>query len=154
MAQVKAVPDGYYTVTPFLNIDGAADAIEFYKKAFGAEERSGPDGQPMRALMPDGKIMHSELKIGNSAVMISDAMMSPATKSSLHLYVPDADALWARAIAAGAQIVMPIGDMFWGDRYGTLSDKWGNRWSIATHKEDVPQDEMAKRMADAAKSRP
>jgi len=154
MAQVKAVPDGYTTVTPFLNIDGAAEAIDFYKKAFGAEERSTPDGKPMRALMPDGKIMHSELKIGNAAVMISDTMMNPPTSSSLHLYVPDADAVWARATAAGAKVLMPIGDMFWGDRYGVVGDKWGNRWSIATHKEDVPESEMPKRMADAMKNRP
>jgi PhnB protein len=153
MAQVKAVPDGYSTVTPFLNIDGAADAIEFYKKALGAEERSSPDGKPMRALTPDGKVMHAELRIGDSALMLSDAMMSPPTKSTMHLYVPDADALWARATAAGAEVLMPIGDMFWGDRYGVLGDKWGNRWAIATHKEDVPPSEMPKRMADAMKNR-
>jgi PhnB protein len=144
MAQVKAVPDGYGTVTPFLNINGAAEAIEFYKKAFGAEERARMPG-------PNNTIMHGEIKIGTSIVMISDAMMNPPTQASLHLYVDDADAWWKRATAAGAQVVMPIGDMFWGDRYGVLSDKWGNRWAIGQHKEDVPREEMRKRAAEAMK---
>ena len=147
MAEVKAIPDGYRTVTPFLNVDGADEFIGFLKKAFGAEEK-------FRAPMPDGKIMHAEIKVGDSMVMVSDAMMNPATKSAVHLYVQDADAAWARATAAGAQVVMPIGDMFWGDRYGVLSDKWGNRWAIATHKEDVPPEEMGQRAAEAMKNMP
>jgi uncharacterized glyoxalase superfamily protein PhnB len=144
MAQVKAVPDGYHTVTAFLNVDGARDAIAFYKQAFGAEER---------AMMPtpDGKVMHSEIKIGDSIVMISDAMMMPATRSALHLYVQDADAVWVKAVAAGCQVIIPLDDQFWGDRYGVLSDKWGNRWSIASHKEDVSVDEMGRRAVDAMK---
>jgi uncharacterized glyoxalase superfamily protein PhnB len=85
-------------------------------------------------------------------LMVSDAMRNPATASSLHLYVPDADAAWNRAVTAGAKIEMPIADMFWGDRYGVLSDKWGNRWAIAQHKEDVPPQEMGKRAAEAMKN--
>src|SRR5882724_1767859 len=147
MAKVKAVPEGYHTVTPFLSVEGAAEALEFYKKAFGAEERGRmPD--------PQGKIMHSEIKIGDSIVMVSDPMMNQPTKSSLNLYVPDADAAWARATAAGCQVVMPIANQFWGDRYGILSDKWGNRWSIAQHIEDVPPEEMGKRAAEAMKQMP
>jgi PhnB protein len=144
MANVKAVPDGYATITPFLNVKGAADAIEFYKKAFGAEERARMPG-------PNNTLMHAEIKIGNSVIMLSDAMMSPATQSNLHLYIDDVDAAWKRALAAGCEVVMPIGDMFWGDRYGVLSDKWGNRWSLASHKEDVAPADMQKRMAEAMK---
>jgi PhnB protein len=142
MAQVKAVPDGYGTVTPFLNIEGASEAIDFYKKAFGAEERN-------RAPGPNNTIMHAEIKIGNTIVMLSDAMMVPATRSGLHLYVEDVDTWWRRATAAGAEVVIPLQDQFWGDRYGVVSDKWGNRWSLASHKEDVPPAEMQKRAAEA-----
>ena len=147
MAQVKPVPEGYHTVTPFLNVDGASDALAFYKKAFGAEERFRMPG-------PDGKIMHSEIKIGDSLVMVSDAMMNAPTQSSIHLYVPDADAIWTRAVAAGAKVEQPIADQFWGDRWGVLSDKWGNRWGIATHKEDVSPEEMQKRGEEAMKNMP
>jgi uncharacterized glyoxalase superfamily protein PhnB len=147
MAEVKAIPEGYHTVTPFLSVNGASDAIDFYKKAFGAEERNRMPG-------PDGKVMHAEFKVGDSIVMIADAMMGPPLTSGIHLYVADADALWARATAAGAQVVMPIADMFWGDRYGVLTDKWGNKWSIATHKEDFTPEEMGKRAAEAMKNMP
>jgi PhnB protein len=147
MAEVKAIPEGYRTVTPFLNVEGASDAIAFYKKAFAAEEK-------VRMPTPDGKIMHAELDLGDSKLMVSDAMMNAPTKSSIHLYVKDADAAWARATAAGAKVEMPIADMFWGDRYGVLSDKWGNRWAIAQHKEDVPPAEMGKRAAEAMKNMP
>jgi len=145
MSQVKAVPDGYHTLTPFLNVRGAAEAIDFYKKAFGAEELR-------RAPGPNGSIMHAEIKIGDSIVMVSDALTNPPTESSIHVYVTDADALWARATAAGATVATPIADMFWGDRYGVVVDKWKNRWAIAEHKEDVPPDEMRKRAADAMKN--
>jgi PhnB protein len=144
MGQVEAVPEGYHTITPFLNVEGARDAIAFYKKAFGAEERAIMPG-------PDGKIMHSEIKIGDSIVMLSDAMMQPATQAALHLYVQDADALWARATAAGCKVILPIADQFWGDRYGVLGDKWGNRWSIAQHKEDFSPEEMRRRAEEAMK---
>ena len=148
MSEVKPIPDGYHSVTPSLTIKGAAEAIDFYKAAFGAEEKGG------RAPGPNGTIMHAEIKIGDSMVMVSDAMMNPATNSSIHLFVQDADAAWARATAAGAKVVMPIADMFWGDRYGVLSDKWGNRWAIATHKEDVLPEEMGVRAAEAMKNLP
>ncbi len=145
MSNAKAVPDGYTTVTPFLTIKGAAEAIDFYKKAFGAEERG-------RAPGPNNTIMHAEVKIGNSIVMLCDPMGgTPPTQSSLHLYVEDADAAWNRAVQAGAQVVMPLEDQFWGDRWGVVSDKWGNRWGIATHKEDVSPAEMERRMAEALK---
>ena len=131
----------YRTVTPFLSISGANRAIEFYKNAFGASER-------VRMEAPDGSIMHAELEIGDSVVMVSEAMAQPATRSNIHLYVPDCDASYARAVAAGASPKMPLADMFWGDRYGTVNDPFGNQWSIATHKEDVSPDEMKRRMAE------
>ncbi len=144
MSNVRAVPEGYHTATPFLNVKGAAEAIEFYKKAFGAKER-------LRMPTPSGLIMHAEIQIGDSVVMISDATERPPTQSSIHLYVDDVDALWKQATDAGCQVVMPLQDMFWGDRYGLVSDKFGNRWAMATHKEDVPPAEMEKRTADAMK---
>lgn len=142
MAKVNAVPQGFSTVTPFLNVKGAAQAIELYKKAFGAEELRRTAG-------PNNSVMHAEIKIGNSIVMISDAMQMPATQSSLHIYVDDCDAMWKRAVDAGCKVEMPIGDMFWGDRYGIVSDGWGNRWAIASHKEDVPEAEMRQRVEKA-----
>ncbi|MGE5181348.1 MAG: VOC family protein [Acidobacteriota bacterium] len=142
MAKVNPVPTGYGTVTPFLNIKGASEAIELYKKAFGAEELN-------RAPGPNNTLMHAAIRIGNSIVMIADAMMGPPTQASLHLYVEDCDALWKRATAAGCKVEMPIADQFWGDRYGVVSDRFGNRWAIASHKEDVPADEMRRRMDKA-----
>ena len=138
MTTVKAVPAGYGTVTPFLNIKGAAEAIEHFKKAFGAEELH-------RTAAPGGAIMHAVIKIGTSMVMISDAMMNPPTQASLHLYVEDCDAAWARATAAGCKVELAISDQPWGDRYGVVSDRWGNRWAIASHREDVSEAEMRKR---------
>jgi uncharacterized glyoxalase superfamily protein PhnB len=144
MSNVKPVPDGYATVTPFLSVKGAAEAIDFYKKAFGAEERA-------RAPGPNNTIMHAEIKIGNSVVMIADALMGPPLQGGCHLYVDDVDAVFKRAVQAGAQVVMPLENQFWGDRYGVVSDKWGNRWSLATHKEDLSPQEMERRMAEAMK---
>jgi uncharacterized glyoxalase superfamily protein PhnB len=144
MPNVKAVPDGYGTVTPQLNVKGAAEAIDFYKKAFGAEEKTRVPG-------PNGAIMHAEIKIGGSVMMLTDAMRNPPTQSNHHLYVEDVDSWWKRATSAGAEVVTPLQDMFWGDRYGVVADKWGNHWAIATHKEDLSRAEIEKRMADAMK---
>jgi len=139
---VKPVPEGYHTVTPFLTLKDAAGAIEFYKKAFGAQER-------FRMPTPDGKVAHAELQIGDSVVMLSEALQEPVTSASIYLYVPNADAMFDRAVEAGAQSTMPLADMFWGDRYGRLTDPFGVRWGIATHKEDVPPEEMGRRAAKA-----
>jgi uncharacterized glyoxalase superfamily protein PhnB len=136
----KAVPDGHGTVTPFLTVRGAKAAIEFYKAAFDAQEISRMPG-------PGGMIMHAEIQIGTSRIMLADAMMGPVTQAGLHIYVEDCDALWARATEAGCTVEMPLAETFWGDRYGIVVDKYGNRWSIATHKEDVPPEMMRKRMA-------
>jgi uncharacterized glyoxalase superfamily protein PhnB len=140
-AAAQAVTPRYNTVTPVLNIEGADAAISFYKEAFGATER-------LRMPGPDGKVMHAEIMIGDSVVMISDVMQQPATKSSLFVYVPDCDAVYSQAVAAGASAKMPLQDMFWGDRFGSVMDPYGNTWSVATHKEDVSPEEMQKRMAE------
>jgi uncharacterized glyoxalase superfamily protein PhnB len=141
---IKAVPDGMHTVTPHLICAGAADAIEFYKKAFNAVEISRMPG-------PGGKLMNAIIRIGESAVLLVDdnpqwGMLGPkALKGSpvaIHLYVEDADAFTARAVAAGAKVTMPAADMFWGDRYGQLEDPFGHRWSVATHIRDVSPAEM------------
>ena len=157
MAKAKsAVPEGYHTVTPQLTLDGAADAIDWYKKALGAEELS-------RAIGPDGKIMHAELRIGDSRIMVNDAMMGGKTPNalggsptSLWVYVEDCDALFNRAVAAGAEVAGgPMGsmqDQFWGDRCGTVVDPQGYSWSIATHKEDLTREEMAERQAEWMKN--
>ena len=148
MPQVKPVPEGMHTVTPHLVCAGAADAIEFYKKAFGATEAGRLPG-------PNGKLMHAMLHIGDSSLMLVDEMrdcnaLGPkALKGSpvtIHLYVEDVDACVERAIAAGAKITMPVEDMFWGDRYGRLEDPFGHQWSVATHKRDVSPEEMQRAM--------
>ncbi len=144
------VPEGFHTVTPQLVLEDAAGAIEWYKKALGAREVS-------RAPGPDGKIMHAEIAIGDSRIMLNDAMMGAkgpkalgGSPISLWVYVPDADALFTRAIAAGAQASGgPMGtmqDQFWGDRCGSLTDPHGYRWTIATHKEDLTREELQQRM--------
>lgn len=148
----KAVPEGYQTVTPQLTLDNAAQAIDWYKKALGAEEVA-------RATGPDGKIMHAELRIGTSLIMVNDALMGGkgplamgGSPASLWLYVEDADALFNRAVAAGGQVPPgPMGalaDQFWGDRSGTFIDPHGYRWTIATRKEDLTPEEMNQRQAD------
>ena len=145
---VKAIPDGYYSLTPYLVCRGAAKAIDFYTKAFGAEETVRMPG-------PDGQVMHAEVKIGNAMLMLSDenkerGYLSPdsigGTATSIMFYTDDVDAVFDRAIAAGAKSEMPPADMFWGDRMGNLIDPFGHRWAVATHKEDVAPDEMAERM--------
>jgi len=138
MANVKPVPDGYHTITPYLTLKGAAQAIEFYKKAFGAEEI-------MRMSGPGGAIMHAELRIGDSHLMLSEAIQDPPSQSGLFVYVTDVDAAFSRAVAVGCQVNVPLADQFWGDRFGKLADPFGIRWSLATHKEDVPPAEMKER---------
>lgn len=149
---VKAVPEGYHSVTPYLIIDGAAQAIEFYKKAFGATEL-------MRMPMGD-KIGHAEIKLGDSHVMLSDEWpdmdhLSPkkrgGTSVSLMFYVEDADAVFDRAVKAGATVQKPMQDQFYGDRTGTVTDPYGHVWSIGKHVEDVPMDELQRRMQSWAK---
>jgi PhnB protein len=145
--KVKPVPEGYHTVTPYLVLDNAAQAIEYYKRAFGAKEIVRMDGPP-------GKIGHAELKIGDSMLMLADEMpgssgRSPkslgGTTTGVFLYVEDVDATFNQAVAAGAKTEMPPTDMFWGDRFGKLIDPFGHSWALATHKEDVAPDEMKKR---------
>ena len=150
----KSVPDGYHTITPVLTLDHAAEAIEWYKKALGANERS-------RAVGPDGKIMHAEIQIGDSRIMVNDAMMGSkgpkatgGSPASLWVYVDDCDALFNRAVAAGAQVLPGMGkmqDQFWGDRSGSIVDPHGYNWTIATHKEDVTPEEMQQRQAEWVK---
>jgi PhnB protein len=146
---VKAIPDGYYSLTPYLVIKGAAEAIEFYKKAFGASEI-------LRMPGPGGRLMHAEVKIGNSVLMLADenperGHLSPASRggntSSVMLYTDDVDATFKKAVAAGAKSQSEPTDMFWGDRMANLTDPFGHSWAIATHKEDVSPEEMEKRMA-------
>src|ERR1700730_17918222 len=148
---VKPIPDGYHSVTPYLIIKGAADAIEFYKKAFGATEL-------FRMPQPDGRIGHAEIKIGDSAIMLADEFpemkyLSPQTLGgssvSLLLYVEDVDSVFNQAIAVGGREERPIEDKFYGDRGGSLVDPFGHTWHIATHKEDVSPEEMEKRAAAA-----
>jgi uncharacterized glyoxalase superfamily protein PhnB len=137
---VKPIPDGYHTVTPYLVVRGAAKTLEFVKQAFGAKIV----GEPMKR--PDGTIMHAEFKIGDSLVMLSEATeQTTPTQSMLYLYVPDVDAVYQRAIAAGGTSLMEPADQFYGDRSGGLQDPAGNRWFIGTHKEDVAPAEIKKR---------
>lgn len=155
MANVKAVPTGFHTVTPHLCVQGAARAIEFYRKAFGAEELFRLPG-------PDGKLMHAEIKIGDSIVMLGDEFPEmcpePYAKGNLpvtiHLYVSDCDAVFRRATEAGAKPTMPPQDMFWGDRYATVRDPFGHNWSIATRKRDLSSEEIAKGARDASSKAP
>lgn len=146
---VKARPEGYHTVTPYLICKGAAAAIDFYKKAFGATEI-------MRMPAPDGRVGHCELKIGDSRVMLADEfpernIRGPhtlgGTSVSFYLYVDDVDAQFAKALAAGGKVDRPVTDQFYGDRSGTLFDPFGHQWTLATHTEDVPPEEMQRRMA-------
>jgi PhnB protein len=145
---VKPIPDGYYTVTPYLIIKDAASALEYYKKAFAATEL-------MRMADPSGKVMHAEMKIGNSIVMLADefpemGIRSPSSLGgstvSIMLYVEDVDSRFSLAIASGGTVVKPVKDQFYGDRSGTLTDPFGHGWTIATHTEDVSPEEIQKRM--------
>jgi len=147
--QVKAIPDGYHTVTPYLIVNDAAGALQFYQKAFGAKEI-------LRFPRPDGKIMHAEIKIGDSPIMLADECPEMGARSpqalggspvTIALYVEDVDAVAGRAVAAGAKVLRPVQDQFYGDRSGTFADPYGHQWNVATHKEDVAPEEMKKRAA-------
>ncbi len=144
----KPIPDGMHTVTPHLTCTGAAEAIKFYQKAFGAVELTR---------MPDasGKVMHASIRIGDSVIMLNDEMPEWGTLSpkslkgspvTIHLYVVNADAVFEQAVRAGAKVTMPLADMFWGDRYGKLEDPFGHQWSIGTHIRDATPEEMQKAM--------
>jgi PhnB protein len=143
----QPIPEGYHTVTPYLAVDDAIEAIEYYTKAFGAKER-------VRMETPDGKVGHAELEIGDSLVMLSDPFPQASTKPpnelggtsvSVFMYVEDVDAIVKQAVDAGATVTMEVADQFWGDRFGSVKDPFGHLWSIATHVEDVPPEEMAER---------
>jgi PhnB protein len=144
----KAVPDGYHTITPSLTLDNAAKTIDWYKKALGAQEIS-------RSAGPDGKIMHAELKIGDSRMMMNDVMMGMkgpkafgGSPVSLWLYVENSDALFNQAVSAGATVQMPMADQFWGDRAGAVTDPEGYTWWISTRKEELTQAEIQQRAAE------
>ena len=147
MAKVRPIPEGYHTATPYLVAADAAAAIEFYKRAFGAQEI-------MRIAGPDGRVGHAEVTIGDSRIMLSDEFPDMGTRGpkmlggspvSIYLYVEDVDALTQRALAAGAKAVRPVEDKFYGDRSGTLEDPFGHTWHVATHKEDLSAEEVRRR---------
>src|SRR5207244_11383044 len=144
---VKPVHEGHHRLTPYHAGDDAAKAIDFYKEAFGAEEL-------LRMPGPDGKIAHAELQLGDSKLMLSDPFPQPNVRppserggptASIFMYVEDVDATFAQAQRVGAEVVSELEDMFWGDRFGTVSDRFGHVWSVATHKEDLSEEEMAER---------
>ena len=146
---VKPIPEGYHTVTPYLVIAGAAKALEFYAKAFGAKERTRMEG-------PNGQVMHAEIQIGDSIIMLADEFPDMGyrgpqayggTAVGLHLYVNDVDTLFKQALAAGAKEERPVQDQFYGDRTGTLRDPFGHQWSLATHKEDLTDEQIHERAA-------
>jgi len=156
-AKVNPVPEGLHTVTPYLCVRGAVEAIRFYEKAFGAKEK-------VRFQTPDGKIRHAEIEIGDARVLLSDEfpempgalIASPSSLNGssvcLQIYVPNVDALFARAVAAGAEVRRPLQDMFFGDRSGAVEDPFGHIWSLSTHIEEVSPEEAVRRMADKAKA--
>ncbi|MER5176170.1 MAG: VOC family protein [Candidatus Nitrosocosmicus sp.] len=152
MSQVKKIPDGYHSITPYLTVKNGSQAIDFYKKAFEAKEL-------VRMMTPDGKsIAHAELKIGDSAFMLADEIpemknLSPTTlggsSSGIFLYVEDVDKTFNQAVSEGSKVVDPVKDQFWGDRHGSIEDPFGHRWSISTHIKDLSPEEM-KKAADEA----
>ncbi|HEY7141981.1 MAG TPA: VOC family protein [Methylomirabilota bacterium] len=152
--KVKTVPDGYHTATPYLVVDGAARALDFYKRVFGATER-------MRMPGPGGKVGHAEFSIGDSVIMIADEHPEMGARGprafggaavSLHLYVPDVDSTVKTAVAAGAKLLRSVEDKFYGDRMGTIEDPFGHHWHVSTHLEDVAPDELVRRAAALAKT--
>jgi len=151
---VSPIPPGYHSVTPYITVRGAAKAIEFYKQAFGAIEI-------MRYAMPDGTIAHAEIKIGDSPVMLSDEMPAFGNRGpeslggasgGLMVYLPNVDEAFAQAVAAGAKVFKPLQDQFYGDRSGSVTDPFGHVWTLSTHIEDVPEEEMMKRFDAVMKS--
>src|SRR5690348_5756338 len=149
--QVKAVPPGFHTLTPHLTVRNAEQALEFYKNAFGAEVLHV-------AHMPDGKVMHAALRIGDSMVMLNDEFpdhgaLSPlstgGTSVTIHIYTDNVDTAFNRAVSAGAQVKMPLADQFWGDRYGVVADPFGHKWSLGAHIKDMSAEEMQREMARA-----
>jgi PhnB protein len=147
----RPIPEGYHSISPALTIKGAAEAIDFYKRAFGAKERYRMPGA-------DGLIAHAELEIGDSVVMLSDPFPQSTVKPPTELggtsvgiffYVEDVDAVFQQAVGAGATVTMELEDMFWGDRFGTVTDPYGHSWSLASHVEDVPPEEMEERSTQA-----
>jgi PhnB protein len=149
---IKPIPEGYHTVTPYLIQRDAKRALEYYKKAFGAEIK-------MSMPAPDGRVMHAEIKIGDSMIFLCDEFpeRSPETKSpqsagcvtsTIFLYVQDVDTVFKKAVEAGARVIMPVSDMFWGDRFGTVADPFGHHWGIATRKEELTPQEVQKRQAE------
>jgi uncharacterized glyoxalase superfamily protein PhnB len=147
----KAIPEGLRTITPQIAVEGCADAIEFWKKAFGAEE-------VMRAPDPSGKkVWHAHLRIGDSAFFCNDVfpeMGARAVPASLWIYLDGVDKAWKRAVDAGCKVTMPIADMFWGDRMGTVTDKWGIQWTIAQHMKDLTPEQIQKAQDEFVKSMP
>jgi len=147
-SKVKPIPDGHHTVAPYLAIKNAVSALEFYKKAFGATET-------YKLIVPDGRLGHAEIRLGDSLIMLSDEFPEFGGKApealggspvSIHLYVEDVDAFVKRAVAEGARVLKPVADQFYGDRSGQLEDPYGHLWWVATHKEDVAPEEMQKRV--------
>ncbi|HJQ25372.1 MAG TPA: VOC family protein [Blastocatellia bacterium] len=145
MSEVEKIPSGFHTITPTIFVKGAAQAIAFYQQALGAEEIC-------RHATPDGKVMHGELKIGDSRLFICDEFpewgaLSPETlggnSGAFYLYVENSDAAFDRAVSAGAKVIMPVADTFWGDRVGAVSDPYGHKWNFSTHVRDVTEEEMA-----------
>lgn len=148
-AKVEPIPEGYHAITPYLSVKGAAKAMDFYRRAFGAAE-------VMRMAQPDGRVGHAEMRIGDSRFMLADEFpemdfRSPASFGGspvhLHLYVEDCDAVVKQAVAAGARVVRPVQDQFYGDRSGTVADPYGHVWHVATHKEDLTLEEIGRRAA-------
>lgn len=146
---IKNPPEGYHSVTPYLVVDGAAAAIDYYRKAFGAKE--------IYRFEHEGKVAHAEIQIGDCRIMLSDEWPEweahgpksiGGTSVSLMVYVDDADAVFAQAVAAGGTVRMPVSDQFYGDRCGNIADPFGHRWTIATHKEEVPVEELSRRMKE------
>jgi PhnB protein len=151
---VRAIPDGYYSLTPYIIVKGAREAMAYYTKAFGAQELFIMPG-------PDGSVMHAEMQIGNARLMLGEENLERGAKSpktlggsagSVMIYTEDVDATFKRATDAGGTVAMPVQDMFWGDRYGAVLDPFGHQWQIATHKEDLTPEEMDARMKATATS--